>query len=101
DPREAVADADFVYTDVFVSMGQDEERARKLEAFMPNYQVNRELMALAKPSAKFMHCMPMRLNEEVTPEVAYGPQSVIYDQAENRMHTEASLLYFLLGGGRG
>ncbi|MEM4381720.1 MAG: ornithine carbamoyltransferase [Candidatus Caldarchaeum sp.] len=98
DPREAVDDADFVYTDVFVSMGQDEERARKLEAFMPKYQVNKELMALAKPSAKFMHCMPMRLNEEVTPEVAYGPQSVIYDQAENRMHTEASLLYFLLGG---
>ncbi|MCS6769594.1 MAG: ornithine carbamoyltransferase [Candidatus Caldarchaeum sp.] len=99
-PREAVRDADFVYTDVFVSMGQDEERAKKLSAFLPNFQVNKKLMSLAKPSAKFMHCMPMRLNEEVTPEVAYGPQSVIYDQAENRMHTEAALLYLLLGGRR-
>ncbi|MEM4302844.1 MAG: ornithine carbamoyltransferase [Candidatus Caldarchaeum sp.] len=98
DPKEAVKYADLVYTDVFVSMGQEEERAKKLSAFLPTFQVNAELMALAKPSARFMHCMPMHLNEEVTPDVAYGPQSVIYDQAENRMHTEASLLAYLLAG---
>jgi ornithine carbamoyltransferase len=83
---------------VFVSMGMEEERARRLEAFLPKYQVNAKLMSKAKPTAKFMHCMPMQLNMEVTPEVAYGPQSIIYDQAENRMHTEAALLAFLLSG---
>jgi ornithine carbamoyltransferase len=98
EPEEAVKDADFVYTDVFVSMGMEEERARRLEAFLPKYQVNAKLMSKAKPTAKFMHCMPMQLNMEVTPEVAYGPQSIIYDQAENRMHTEAALLAFLLSG---
>ncbi len=98
EPEEAVKDADFVYTDVFVSMGMEEERARRLETFLPKYQVNSKLMSKAKPTAKFMHCMPMQLNVEVTPEVAYGPQSVIYDQAENRMHTEAALLAFLLAG---
>ncbi len=98
EPEEAVKDADFVYTDVFVSMGMEEERARRLETFLPKYQVNSRLMSKAKPTAKFMHCMPMQLNVEVTPEVAYGPQSVIYDQAENRMHTEAALLAFLLAG---
>ncbi len=99
DPREAVRDADFVYTDVFVSMGQEGERDKRLAAFLPTYQVNVGLMSLAKPSAKFMHCMPMRLNEEVTPDVAYGPQSVIYEQAENRMHTAAALLAFILKKG--
>ncbi|MDW8084268.1 MAG: ornithine carbamoyltransferase [Candidatus Caldarchaeum sp.] len=96
DPKEAVKEADFVYTDVFVSMGMEAEKEKRLADFLPKYQVNRELMAYAKPSAKFMHCMPMHLNEEVTPDVAYGPQSVIYDQAENRLHTEAALLRFLL-----
>ncbi|MCS6784111.1 MAG: ornithine carbamoyltransferase [Candidatus Caldarchaeum sp.] len=95
-PVEAVKDADFVYTDVFVSMGQESEKQRKLAAFLPRFQVNSGLMTYAKPNAKFMHCMPMHLNEEVTPDVAYGPQSIIYDQAENRMHTEAALLKFLL-----
>jgi len=96
DPVEAVSNADFVYSDVFVSMGQEAEKEKRLAAFLPRYQVNTALMKHAKPSAKFMHCMPMHLNEEVTPEVAYGPQSVIYDQAENRMHTQAALLKFLL-----
>jgi len=96
DPVEAVSDADFVYTDVFVSMGQDEEREKRLSVFLPRYQVNRELMSHAKPDAKFMHCMPMHIGEEVTAEVAYGPRSIIFDQAENRMHTEASLLLHLL-----
>ncbi|MEM0349751.1 MAG: ornithine carbamoyltransferase [Candidatus Caldarchaeum sp.] len=98
DPSEAVRNADFVYTDVFVSMGQEQERNKKLADFLPTYQVNTALMSRAKPTAKFMHCMPMHLGEEVTPEVAYGPQSVIYDQAENRMHTEAALLAYLLRG---
>ncbi len=97
DPVEAVAEADFVYTDVFVSMGQEEEREKKLREFLPKYQVNAELMKHAKPDARFMHCMPMHVGEEVTADVAYGPRSIIYDQAENRMHTEAALLLFLLG----
>ncbi|MCS7109932.1 MAG: ornithine carbamoyltransferase [Candidatus Caldarchaeum sp.] len=95
-PVEAVKDADFVYTDVFVSMGQESEKEKRLAAFLPRFQVNREMIAHAKPNAKIMHSIPMHHNDEVTPEVAYGPQSVIYDQAENRMHTEAALLKFLL-----
>ena len=98
EPEEAVRDADFVYTDVFISMGQEEERERRLQIFLPKYQVNKELMEKAKPDAKFMHCMPMHIGEEVTEDVAYGSRSVIYEQAENRMHTEAALLLHLLKG---
>ena len=96
DPVEAVKDADFVYTDVFISMGQEEERKRRIEVFLPRYQVNRELLSHAKPHVRFMHCMPMHVGEEVTADVAYSDFSIIYDQAENRMHTEAALLLHLL-----
>ncbi|MEM3096878.1 MAG: ornithine carbamoyltransferase [Nitrososphaerota archaeon] len=96
EPQEAVAGADFVYTDVFVSMGSEEERDRRLSIFLPKYQVNSALLAKAGKGAKFMHCMPMHLGEEVTSEVAYGPSSLIYDQAENRMHTFAGLVLKLL-----
>jgi len=96
DPIEAVREADFVYTDVFISMGQDEEREKRLKIFLPRYQVNKELMSYAKPNAKFMHCMPMHVGEEVSADVAYGENSIIYEQAENRMHTEAALLLYLL-----
>lgn len=97
DPVEAVRDADFVYTDVFVSMGFEAERERRLKAFLPRYRVTRELMSKAKPGAKFMHCMPVKRGEEVEAEVADGPSSVMIDQAENRMHTEAALLYLIYG----
>jgi len=97
DPEEAVKDADFVYTDVFVSMGQEQEREERMRVFIPKYQVTERLMRLAKRDAKFMHCMPMKRGEEVEETVADGPSSIIIDQAENRMHTEAALLYKLLG----
>jgi ornithine carbamoyltransferase len=96
DPREAVREADFVYTDVFVSMGLEAERERRLRDFLPRYQVTPELMAHAKPTAKFMHCMPIRRGEEVVDEVVESKQSIIFDQAEYRMHTAAALLCHVL-----
>jgi len=97
DPEEAAKDADFLYTDVFVSMGQEQEREARMKVFIPRYRVSEKLMRLAKRDAKFMHCMPMKRGEEVEESVADGPSSIIIDQAENRMHTEAALLYKLLG----
>ena len=96
DPVKAVEEADFVYTDVFVSMGSEEEREKRLSVFLPKYQVNAGLLSKAKKNAYFMHCMPMHLGEEVTPEVAYSTASLIYEQAENRMHTFAALALHLL-----
>ena len=97
DPREAIADADAVYTDVWVSMGEEEEQARRLADLAP-YQVNAELMSLAKPEAIFLHCLPARRGEEVTADVIDGPQSAVWQQAENRMWTEQALLYALITG---
>ncbi len=96
EPEEAVRDADVVMTDVFVSMGQEEERERRMEVFYPTYQVNQALMAKAKPTAIFMHPLPAHRNEEVTDEVIDGPQSAVWDQAENRLHTAKALLSLLL-----
>jgi ornithine carbamoyltransferase len=89
-PQEAVQDADCVITDCWVSMGQ-EARARGHNVFMP-YQVNPALMAHAKPDALFMHCLPAHRGEEVTDEVIDGPQSVVFDEAENRLHAQKSIL---------
>ncbi len=97
DPKEAVRDADLVVTDVWTSMGQEEEREARLQLFRP-YQVNAQLMKLAKPSALFMHCLPAHRGEEVTEEVLEGPQSVVWDEAENRLHSQKALLEFLLLG---
>jgi ornithine carbamoyltransferase len=98
DPEEAASGADALYTDVWLSMGDDDaERAQRQRAFLP-YQVTRRLMGLAKPDAIFMHCLPAHRGEEVTEEVADGPQSVIFDQAENRLHTAVAILYALLEG---
>ncbi len=95
DPREAVRNADVVYTDVWVSMGEEEiaEQKRKL---LQGYQVNTELMKLAKKDAIFMHCLPAKRGEEVTEEVIEGPWSVVWDQAENRLHTAKAVLALLL-----
>lgn len=94
DPWAAVADADVVYTDVHVSMGQTDSAARAV-ALAP-YKVTSKIMAAAKPSAIFMHCLPLHRGEEVDAEVADGAQSVIFDQAENRLHTQKALLMHLL-----
>ncbi|MEW5823186.1 MAG: ornithine carbamoyltransferase [Pseudomonadota bacterium] len=97
DPREAVVGADLVVTDVWASMGQEEESARRRVDFAP-YQVNGALMALAAPDALFMHCLPAHRGEEVTDEVMEGAQSVVWDEAEARLHTQKALLEFLLLG---
>ena len=101
DPLEAAHDADLVTTDVWASMGQEEEQARRSVAFR-NYQVDERVMAAAKPDALFMHCLPAHRGEEVAACVIDGPQSVVWDEAENRLHAQKALLEFLiLGSGAG
>lgn len=95
DPREAVAEASVVYTDVWTSMGQEGEQAVRLHAFHP-YQVNGSLLAAARPDAVFMHCLPAHRGEEVTDEVMDGPRSVVFDQAENRLHVFKGILSLLI-----
>ena len=94
DPDEAVKGADCVVTDTWVSMG-DREGARRHDLLKP-YQVNARLMALAKPKAVFMHCLPAHRGEEVTDEVIDGPQSVVFDEAENRLHAQKGILAWCL-----
>jgi len=98
DPHEAVAGADAVYTDAWTSMGQEREEAKR-EKIFPPYQVDVKLMAEAAPHAVFMHCLPAHRGLEVTDEVMDGEQSVIFEQAENRLHVQKAILYLLLGGG--
>ena len=95
EPSQAVTGADLVSTDVWASMGQEKEQTKRAKAFAP-YQVNSQLMALAKPDALFMHCLPAHRGEEVSTEVIDGAQSVVWDQAENRLHSQKALLEFLL-----
>ena len=97
DPHVAVAGVDAVYTDAWASMGQESESGKRSEIFPP-YQVNRSLMAEAAPHAVFMHCLPAHRGQEVTDEVMDCEQSVIFEQAENRLHAQKSILYLLLGG---
>ena len=94
-PREAVDGADAVYTDVWTSMGQEVESAVRRRTFQP-FQVNAGLMAAAAPGALFMHCLPAHRGEEVTAEVFESAASVVFDQAENRLHTQKALLLMLL-----
>ena len=95
DPAEAVEGADLVVTDVWASMGQEQEQMERMEAFRA-IQVNDALMAKAAPDALFMHCLPAHRGEEVTASVIDGPQSVVWDEAENRLHSQKALLEFLL-----
>jgi ornithine carbamoyltransferase len=95
DPHEAVAHADAVYTDVWTSMGQEAEAATRTAVFRP-YQVNAQLMDAASPGALFMHCLPAHRGQEVTADVFESPASVVFDQAENRLHTQKALLLMLL-----
>jgi ornithine carbamoyltransferase len=90
-PEDAVRGADVVYTDVWTSMGQESERRRRMEVFQ-GYQVDAGLMSLAKPDAIFMHDLPAHRGEEITHDVIEGPQSVVFQQAENRLHAQKALL---------
>ena len=96
DPVEGVSGADAVYTDVWASMGQESEADTRKQIFAP-FQVNAALMAHAAPGALFMHCLPAHRGDEVTDEVIDSPQSVVFDQAENRLHTQKALLAMLFG----
>ena len=97
DPHAAVAGVDAIYTDTWASMGQEQESEKRAEIFPP-YQVNKKLMAEAAPHAVFMHCLPAHRGEEATDEVMDSEQSLIFDQAENRLHVQKAILYILLGG---
>ena len=94
-PDHALHEADVIYTDVWTSMGQEEERERRLADFTP-YQVNEALLALAPARARVMHCLPAHRGEEVTDGVMDGPQSVVFQQAGNRLHAQKALLKWLM-----
>jgi ornithine carbamoyltransferase len=98
DVASGLADTDVVYTDVWASMGQEEESADRIKAFAP-YQVNADLMAKAKPDAVFMHCLPAKRGQEVTDEVIDGPQSIVFDEAENRLHAQKAIMLRLMKRG--
>jgi ornithine carbamoyltransferase len=95
DAREAVTGADVIYTDVWASMGQEAEQAKRAAVFPP-FQINAALVAAAKPSVLVLHCLPAHRGQEITDEVADGPHSVLFDQAENRMHAQKAILADLL-----
>ena len=95
-PAEAVSGAHAVYTDVWTSMGHEQEQAQRRERFAP-YQVNENLMSRARPDAVFMHCLPAKRGEEVTDEVMESPRSIVFEQAENRLHVQKGLLLMMLG----
>jgi ornithine carbamoyltransferase len=96
DPQEAATGARVIYTDVWASMGQEDEAEERKKKFAP-YQVDEELVGQAERDAIFLHCLPAHRGEEVTAEVIDGPQSRVFDQAENRLHAQKALLYLLLG----
>jgi ornithine carbamoyltransferase len=98
DPNEAVAGVDAIYTDAWTSMGQERQENERSRIFPP-YQVNSALMAKAPPHAVFMHCLPAHRGLEVTDAVIDSPQSLVFEQAENRLHAQKAILYLLLGGG--
>lgn len=95
DPRDAVKDADIVYTDVWASMGQESESAQRKEIFAP-FQVNAELIRHAKNDFSVMHCLPAHRGEEITDEVIDGPHSIIFDEAENRLHIQKGIMAWLI-----
>lgn len=93
--KEAVQNADIVYTDVFVSMGDEKEMAERLKTFLPNFQVNTRLLENASPDAIVMHCLPAHRGQEITEDVLEGKQSVVWDQAENRLHAQKAIFIHL------
>ncbi|MBQ8618639.1 MAG: ornithine carbamoyltransferase [Clostridia bacterium] len=98
DPLEACKDADVLYTDVWASMGQEGEAAERKKAFA-GYQINAEALAIAKKDCIFLHCLPAHRGEEVTAEVIDGKHSVVFDEAENRLHAQKAVMALLMGGG--
>lgn len=96
EPKEAAENADIVYTDTFISMGTEDERKQRLKVFMPKYQVTPKLFKYAKKDVVFMHCLPAHRGEEVVDEVIDGSHSIVWDQAENRLHLQKALLALLL-----
>jgi ornithine carbamoyltransferase len=96
DPEKAIAHADVVYSDTWVSMGQEDEKKERIKIFMP-YQINGQLFQKAKDDAIFMHCLPAYRGYEVTEDVIDGPQSVIFDEAENRLHAQKAVMATLMG----
>jgi hypothetical protein len=97
EPDEALRGADVVYTDVWTSMGQEAERTKRQEAFA-RYQINASLLGFARSGALVMHCLPAHRGEEITDDVLDGPQSVVLDQAENRLHAQKAIILSLAGG---
>jgi len=95
DPEQAAKNADVIVTDVWASMGQEEEQNERMQKFA-KYQVNTDLMELANGDAMFMHCLPAHRGEEVSENVLEGPQSVVWEEAGNRLHSQKALLEFLL-----
>ena len=95
DPREAASDADVLYTDVWTSMGQDDERERRLRD-LAGYGIDDGLVRLAGPDAIVLHCLPAHYGEEITEEVLYGPQSAVWDEAENRLHSQKALMALVI-----
>ena len=95
DPRAAVQDADIIYTDVWASMGQESEAAQRKDVFMP-FQINQQLIEAAPPDVLVMHCLPAHRGEEITDEVIDGPRSIVFDQAENRLHVQKAIMAWLI-----
>jgi ornithine carbamoyltransferase len=95
DPREAAREADVLYTDVWTSMGQEKESERRRKD-LAGFQIDNDLLSHASPDAIVLHCLPAHYGEEITEEVLYGPQSAVWDQAENRLHAQKALLALIV-----
>jgi ornithine carbamoyltransferase len=95
DPLEAAKDADVLYTDVWASMGQEEEQEERMKMFS-NYQVNKEMLKYTKEDPIFLHCLPAHRGEEVTEEIIDGPWSAVFDEAENRLHVQKAIMALLM-----